>query len=99
MPRLPRGQELLKAKLLVVRQEQRVEELAEIRGEQVKAEWGQQIRSYVMAPYKMVKDLRTGYETSQVAAVLDGELAPFVDAFLRWQAAAAADSSTSSGPV
>ena len=81
-----RALELLKAKLLVVRKEQQVEQLAEIRGEKVEADWGQQIRSYVMAPYKMVKDLRTGHETSQVQAVLDGELEPFMDAYLRAQA-------------
>ena len=63
-----RALEILKAKLLIVQREQQVEALAEIRGDQVLAEWGQQIRSYVLAPYKMVKDLRTQHETSQVSA-------------------------------
>ena len=76
----------LQAKLLVVQREQQVEALAEIRGDQVLAEWGQQIRSYVLAPYKMVKDLRSQHETSQVQDVLDGRIAPFIDAYLRWDA-------------
>lgn len=82
-----RALELLKAKLLVVRREQRVEQLSEIRGDVVQADWGQQVRSYVLAPYKMVKDLRSQHETSQVQDVLDGRIGPFVDAYLRWQAA------------
>ena len=73
----------LKAKLLVVAQAQRVAELAEIKGDLVRAEWGQQIRSYVLAPYKMVKDARSGFESAQVQAVLDGELDAFIDAYLR----------------
>lgn len=75
---------LLKARLLVVAQAQRVDELAKIRGEVIAAEWGTQIRSYVLAPYKMVKDTRTGHETSQVASVLDGDLGDLIDAYLRW---------------
>lgn len=75
--------QLLKAKLLVAQRQQRVAELAEIKGDLVKAEWGQQIRSYVLAPYKMVKDLRTACETSQVDAVLDGGLAELIDAYLQ----------------
>ena len=62
--------------------------LAEIKGDLVKAEWGQQIRSYVLAPYKMVKDLRTEWSTSQVDAVLDGGLAELIDAYLQHDAAA-----------
>ena len=72
-----------KAKLLVAQRQQRVAELSEIKGDLVKAEWGQQIRSYVLAPYKMVKDLRTAHETSQVDAVLDGGLAELIDAYLQ----------------
>ncbi|KAI8464346.1 MAG: peptide chain release factor 2-like protein [Monoraphidium minutum] len=73
----------LAAKLLVVLEEQRAAELAEIRGDIVKAEWGQQIRNYVLHPYKLVKDTRTGCETADVAAVLDGGLEPFMTAYLR----------------
>ena len=69
-----------------MREQQRVAELAEIRGDLVRADWGTQIRSYVLAPYKLVKDLRSGYETSQVQKVLDGEIEPIMDSALRWQA-------------
>ena len=73
----------MQAKLLVIAQEQQLKEVAEIRGDMVKAEWGQQIRNYVFHPYKMVKDVRTGEETGNVQDVMDGELMPFMRAFLR----------------
>ncbi|PON89116.1 Peptide chain release factor [Trema orientale] len=75
----------LKAKLLVIAEEQRASEIKQIRGEAVKAEWGQQIRNYVFHPYKLVKDVRTGLETSDVAAVMDGELEPFIKAYLKYK--------------
>jgi peptide chain release factor 2 len=75
--------EQLKAKLVVVQQEQQAREIAEIRGDVVKAEWGQQIRNYVFHPYKLVKDVRTGTETSDVSSVMDGDIDQFVQAFLR----------------
>jgi peptide chain release factor 2 len=81
-----KGLRLLKAKLLVIALEQRTSDLREIRGDVVKAEWGQQIRNYVFHPYKLVKDVRTGAETSDVAAVVDGELSSFITAYLRWKA-------------
>ena len=59
-------------------------ELAEIRGEVLAAEWGNQIRSYVLQPYKMVKDHRTEFETADPNAVLDGELDGFVESYLRY---------------
>ena len=74
-----------------MRREQRVEQLSEIRGDAVQADWGQQVRSYVLAPYKMVKDTRSLHETSQVQAVLDGELQPLIDAYLRWAASEEAE--------
>jgi peptide chain release factor 2 len=74
---------LLKAKLLIIAEEQRASEIRQIKGDIVKAEWGQQIRNYVLHPYKLVKDVRTGFETSQVASVLGGELEPFMKAYLR----------------
>eukprot|EP00887_Chlorella_sp_A99_P003255 scaffold9.g3255.t1 len=78
---MARALEMLKARLLVVAQEQQLAEVAEIRGDLVKAEWGQQIRNYVFHPYKqLVKDVRTGRETSDWAAVMDGALDPFIQA-------------------
>ena len=74
---------LLMAKLLVIAQEQRAAEIADIRGDIVEAAWGNQIRNYVFQPYQMVKDLRTNEETNDVQAVMDGALDPFIDACLR----------------
>lgn len=74
---------LLTAKLLVIAESQRLEEIAEIRGDMVEAAWGNQIRNYVFHPYQMVKDLRTGVETTQVDDVMNGELDPFIEAYLR----------------
>ena len=74
---------LLKARLLVVAREQRAAEIAEIRGDMVEAAWGNQIRNYVFHPYQMVKDLRTGVETTAVLDVMNGELDPFIQAYLR----------------
>ncbi|OIW01140.1 hypothetical protein TanjilG_25248 [Lupinus angustifolius] len=73
----------LKAKLLVIAEEQRASEIKQIRGDAVKAEWGQQIRNYVFHPYKLVKDVRTGYETPDVTSVMDGELDPFIKSYLK----------------
>ena len=77
--------DLVKAKLLAVLHEQQLRDIAEIRGDLVKAEWGQQIRNYVFHPYQMVKDVRTRHETSDVDAVMDGELTPFMQAYLKFQ--------------
>ncbi len=74
---------VLRARLLDIKQQQLEAELAEIKGEHVKAEWGSQIRSYVIHPYQMVKDHRTNYETSNIMAVLDGEINGFIEAYLR----------------
>lgn len=77
----------LKAKLVAVAEERRAADVAELRGDVVKAEWGQQIRNYVMHPYQMVKDVRTGVETSDVDAVLGGGglLDDFIDEALRYK--------------
>lgn len=74
---------ILKAKLLIIAQEQRAKEIAEIRGDMVEAAWGNQIRNYVFHPYQLVKDLRTNVETTAVGDVLDGDLDPFIEAYLR----------------
>lgn len=79
-----KAMQMLKAKLLMLRQQENEEKNAEIRGEVTEIGWGNQIRSYVMQPYTMVKDRRTGYETGNVDAVLDGDLDPFINAYLKW---------------
>ncbi|MBK1989910.1 peptide chain release factor 2 [Sphaerospermopsis aphanizomenoides BCCUSP55] len=73
----------LKAKLLVIAQAQRAQEIAEIRGDMVEASWGNQIRNYVFHPYQMVKDLRTNTETTAIGDVMNGELDAFIQAYLR----------------
>jgi peptide chain release factor 2 len=76
---------VLRARLLELKQREQEEQIAQLRGEFQKVEWGSQIRSYVLHPYQMVKDHRTGYETSNTTAVLDGELNGFMEAYLRSQ--------------
>lgn len=73
---------ILKSQLYEIEIRKRQEEQAKIEGEKKKIEWGSQIRSYVLHPYKMVKDLRTGQETGNVQAVLDGDLSAFIKSFL-----------------
>jgi len=74
---------VLQAKLLERRRQEEAEQLAALKGDGRRA-WGSQIRNYVLYPYQMVKDQRTGYETSQAEAVLDGEIDEFIDAEIRW---------------
>jgi peptide chain release factor 2 len=74
---------ILKAKLLIIAQEQKTKEIAEIRGDMVEAAWGMQIRNYVFHPYQMVKDLRTNVETTAVTDVMNGEIDEFIEAYLR----------------
>jgi peptide chain release factor 2 len=76
---------LLKAKLLIIAQEQRALKVADIRGDIVEAAWGNQIRNYVFHPYQLVKDLRTGEETTNIQNVMDGDLEPFIQSYLRQQ--------------
>jgi peptide chain release factor 2 len=74
---------VLRARLLAIQRAKRDEELAELKGEFQKIEWGSQIRSYVLHPYQMVKDHRTDYEVGNAQSVLDGNLDGFIDAYLR----------------
>ena len=74
---------MLRAKLAERREQERQEQMGEIKGELKKIEWGSQIRSYVFQPYTLVKDLRTGYEMGDVSAVMDGKLEGFVTAYLQ----------------
>ena len=78
-----RAMAMLRARLLERQMEEREVEMARLRGVHVEAGWGNQIRSYVLQPYTMVKDLRTGVETSNPTAVLDGEIDEFIDGYLR----------------
>lgn len=77
---------ILKSKLLKLREEELQKEKQQLRGEYQSAEWGNQIRSYVLHPYKMVKDHRTHVETADTEAVLGGDLDQFVEGYLRWKA-------------
>ena len=77
---------ILTARLVERRLEEREAEQARLKGEHVAAGWGNQIRSYVLHPYKMVKDERTRFETSNSSAVLDGDLDDFIESYLRYLA-------------
>lgn len=79
-----KAMQMLKAKLYMLQKEANAEKLSDIRGEVKEIGWGNQIRSYVMQPYTMVKDHRTNAETGNVDAVLDGDLDPFINAYLKW---------------
>ena len=79
-----KAMQMLKAKLFLLKQEANVEKLSDIRGEVKDIGWGNQIRSYVLQPYKMVKDLRTDVETGNTDAVLDGGLDLFINGYLKW---------------
>lgn len=78
---------VLKARLYELEQEKKNEEMKELEKSKKKIEWGSQIRSYVLHPYRLIKDLRTGVETGNIDPVLDGELDSFIEAFLLQQTA------------
>lgn len=79
-----KAMQMLKAKLYLLKQEANVEKLSDIRGEIKDIAWGNQIRSYFLQPYKLVKDLRTDVETGNADAVLDGAIDPFINGYLKW---------------
>ncbi|HQN05213.1 MAG TPA: peptide chain release factor 2 [Anaerolineaceae bacterium] len=76
---------VLRSRLLDIARAEQEQQLAELRGEYTKTEWGSQIRSYVLHPYQMVKDHRTDYETGNTQAVLDGDIEGFIESYLRWK--------------
>ena len=80
-----RALQILKSKLFQYAQTEKEEEKARLRGEFKSASWGNQIRSYVFHPYHMVKDLRTGYKTSDVDSILDGNLEEMIESYFRWK--------------
>ena len=79
-----KAMQMLKAKLYMLKQESNAEKLSDIRGEVKEIGWGNQIRSYVLQPYTMVKDHRTGVESGNVDAVMDGGIDPFINGYLKW---------------
>ena len=79
-----KAMQMLKAKLYMLKMEENKEKLDDIRGEVTEIGWGNQIRSYVFQPYKLVKDLRTGVESGNVDAVMDGALDQFINGYLKW---------------
>jgi peptide chain release factor 2 len=76
---------MLRSRLLELREREKEEQMAEIKGEMKKIEWGSQIRSYVFQPYTMVKDHRTGFESGNIDDVMNGNLEGFVTAYLKMQ--------------
>ncbi|MBR3294153.1 MAG: peptide chain release factor 2 [Oscillospiraceae bacterium] len=78
---------MLRARLAEIKEREHLEKISDIKGVQMKIEWGSQIRSYVFMPYQLVKDLRTEYETGNIASVMDGDLDGFINAFLSMKAA------------
>lgn len=85
-----KAMQMLKAKLFLLKQEANAEKLSDIRGEVKEIGWGNQIRSYVMQPYTMVKDHRTNFESGNVDAVMDGGLDGFINAYLKWKSSGTA---------
>jgi peptide chain release factor 2 len=83
---LASAMKVLKARLYALEMEKREEELEKIKGPKKDISWGNQIRSYVLQPYRMVKDLRTGHEVGNADRVLDGDIDGFIEAYLHWQA-------------
>ena len=74
---------MLKSKLIEIKEREHLEKISDIKGEQKEIAWGSQIRSYVFMPYTLVKDHRTGYETGNINAVMDGDLDGFINAYLK----------------
>ncbi len=86
---LAQAMKVMRARLFEIERQKKEEELEKIKGTKKGISWGNQIRSYVLQPYRMVKDLRTGHEVGDADRVLDGDLDPFIEAFLKQQAQAA----------
>ena len=77
---------MLRSKLVEIKERQHLEKIEDIKGEQMKIEWGSQIRSYVFMPYTLAKDHRTGFENGNITAVMDGDIDGFINAYLTQKA-------------
>lgn len=77
---------MLRSKLMEIKEREHLDKIEDIKGDQKKIEWGSQIRSYVFMPYTLAKDTRTGFENSNIDAVMDGDLDGFINAYLTAQA-------------
>ena len=77
---------MLRSKLIEIKEREHLEKISDIKGVQQKIEWGSQIRSYVFMPYTLAKDTRTGYENSNIQAVMDGDIDGFINAYLAMKA-------------
>ena len=74
---------MLMAKLVEIKEREHLDKISDIKGEQLKIEWGSQIRSYVFMPYTLAKDHRTGFENGNIQAVMDGDIDGFINAYLK----------------
>ena len=74
---------MLKAKLIELQMQEKAEKISDLKGVQLKIEWGSQIRSYVFMPYQLAKDTRTAYESGNINAVMDGDIDGFINAYLK----------------
>src|SRR5260370_33353635 len=90
---------VLKARLLQRQQQEAGARFDQCRGQVMPAEFGSQIRNYVLQPYTLVKDVRTGYEVGNAQAVLDGEIDPFIESWLRWRLSKSSEVSSPSPPL
>ena len=77
---------MLRSKLMEIKEREHLDKIEDIKGDQKKIEWGSQIRSYVFMPYTLAKDTRTGFENSNIDAVMDGDIDGFINAYLTAQA-------------
>ena len=77
--------QMLKAKLYMLKQQENAEKISDLRGDVKEIAWGSQIRSYVLQPYTLIKDHRTGFESGNVTSVLDGSIDGFISAYLKWE--------------
>ena len=80
-----RAMQMLKAKLYMLKQQENAEKISDLRGDVKEIAWGSQIRSYVLQPYTLIKDHRTGFESGNVTSVLDGSIYGFISAYLKWE--------------